>query len=54
MEPSENIPVTSQPLLRSAPPPEPRHDPADNIMPDGPSPNEFYVAQPGFCHDDNP
>jgi hypothetical protein len=42
MEPSENIPVTAKPHLRSAPHPEPRPDPAANIMPDGPSPNEFY------------
>jgi hypothetical protein len=41
MEPSANIPVTAQPRLRSALPPEPRPDPAANIMPDGPSPNEF-------------
>jgi hypothetical protein len=41
MEPSANIPVTAQPRLRSALPLEPRPDPAANIMPDGPSPNEF-------------
>jgi hypothetical protein len=42
MEPLENIPVTAQPGLRSAPPPEPSPDPAENIMPEGPSPNQFY------------
>jgi hypothetical protein len=42
MEPSEIIPVTAQPRLRSAPHPEPRLDPAANIMSDGQSPNEFY------------
>jgi hypothetical protein len=40
IEPSANIPVTSQPRLRSALPPEPRPDPAANIMPEGQIPNE--------------
>jgi hypothetical protein len=42
MEPSENIPITVQPRLRSAAPPEPRPEPGANIMPDGPSHNELY------------
>jgi hypothetical protein len=42
MEPSAYISVTAQPRLRSAPPPEPRPDPAASIMPYGPSTNEFY------------
>jgi hypothetical protein len=41
MEPSANVPVSVQPRLRSAPPPEPRPDPAPNIMPEGPSPHEL-------------
>jgi hypothetical protein len=41
MEPSANIPVTAQPRLRSALPPEPRPDPASSMMPEGPSPNEI-------------
>jgi hypothetical protein len=41
MEPSANFPVSFQPHLRSAPPPEPRSDPAANIMPEGPSPHDF-------------
>jgi hypothetical protein len=42
MGPSANIPVTAQPRLRSAPPLEPRPEPAANIVPDDPSPDKLY------------
>ena len=46
MEPSRNLPITGMPPFRSAPPPEPRPDPAANLMPDGPNVNDFHGPRP--------